>query len=182
MAESYWVVNASRIIALAKVDRLDLLLSSARTLIIPEAVAEEIRAGPAGDPARTAVSGGFEGIPTPVEIQSDVSAWGLGRGESAVLCLAGQRAAVAILDDRDARRAATTMGISVLGTLGVILRARAEGRIDSASEILKALQRNGLRLNNELVATALRNAFGETWEPQALEKKAPPHAQAGHRV
>jgi predicted nucleic acid-binding protein len=57
------------------------------------------------------------------------------------------------------------MGIFVLGTLGVILRARAEGRIESACVILKALQRNGLRLNNELVATALRNAFGETWEP-----------------
>ena len=83
MAESYWVVNASPIIALAKVDRLDLLLSSARTLVLPEAVAEEILAGPAGDPARTAVSGGFGGIPTPVEIPSEVSALGLCRGESA---------------------------------------------------------------------------------------------------
>ncbi len=68
MAESYWVVNASPIIALAKVDRLDLLLSSARTLVIPDAVVQEIRAGPAGDPARTAVTGGFGGIPTPVEM------------------------------------------------------------------------------------------------------------------
>ena len=67
--------------------------------------------------------------------------------------------------DRDARRAAKTMGIPVLGTLGVILRARGEGRIDSAGEILRALQVNGMRLDNALVATALRDAFGEVWEP-----------------
>lgn len=164
MAESCWVVNASPIIALAKVDRLDLLLSSSRTLVIPEAVADEIQAGPTGDPARTALAGGFGGVPVAVELSEDVSAWGLGRGESAVLCLAEQRGAVAIVDDRDARRAAKTMGIAVLGTLGVILRARAEGRIESASEILKALQLSGMRLNNVLIETALRDAFGEVWE------------------
>jgi len=82
-----------------------------------------------------------------------------------VLCLAAQTSAIAILDDRDARRAAKTMGLNVLGTLGVIIRARAEGRITSASPLLKALQRQGLRLDNGLVAKALRDAFGEAWEP-----------------
>lgn len=91
-------------------------------------------------------------------------AWGLGRGESSVLCLAAQHGATAILDDRDARRAAKTIGLNVLGTLGVVLRARAEGRIESASVTLKALQHHGMRLDDRLVATALREAFGELWE------------------
>ncbi len=161
MADDVWVVNASPIIALAKVDRLDLLLVPSRTLVIPEAVAAEIAAGPPDDPARVALSQGFGGTPVPTEISPAVAAWGLGQGESAVLSLAAERGAVAILDDRDARRAAKTMGITILGTLGVIIRARAEGRIESATEILKALQENGLRLNRELVATALKRAFGE---------------------
>jgi predicted nucleic acid-binding protein len=151
-------------IALAKVDRLDLLLSPSRSLVIPEDVADEVRAGPAGDPASTALAGGFGGIPVTVELPHDISAWGLGRGESAVLCLARTRGATAIIDDRDARRAAKAMGIAFLGTLGVVLRARAEGRIESATEILKALRQNGLRLDNELVATAVKKAFGEIWE------------------
>jgi predicted nucleic acid-binding protein len=165
MADSCWVVNASPLIALAKVDRLDLLLAPSRTLVVPEAVAHEIQVGPTGDPASVALAKGFGGEPVPAELSHEISPWGLGRGESAVLCLAQKRGATAIIDDRDARRAAKAMGIPLLGTLGVILRARAEGRVDSASEILKALQRNGLRLNHELVATALRTAFGENWEP-----------------
>jgi predicted nucleic acid-binding protein len=56
------------------------------------------------------------------------------------------------------------MGLNVLGTLGVVLRARAEGRIESASDTLKALQHHGMRLDVRLVATALRDAFGEVWE------------------
>lgn len=165
MAEMDWVVNASPLIALAKIGQLELLLSPSRKLIVPEAVADEIRIGPHQDPARIALASGFGGSPTPVAVSPDVIAWGLGRGESAVLCLADERRGTAILDDRDARRAAKTMGLNVLGTLGVILRARAEGRIESAGVLLKALQHQGLRLDDRLVATALRDAFGEDWEP-----------------
>jgi len=44
MVESCWVVNASPIIALAKINRLDLLLRGSGTLVIPEAVVDEIQA------------------------------------------------------------------------------------------------------------------------------------------
>jgi uncharacterized protein len=165
MAEKNWVVNASPLIALAKIGQLELLLGPSRILMIPEAVAEEIRVGPPQDPARVALTIGFGGTPIPVDVSAEVIAWGLGRGESAVLCLAAQHGATAVLDDRDARRAAKTMGLDVLGTLGVVLRARAEGRIESASVTLKALQHHGMRLDERLVATALRDAFGEIWEP-----------------
>jgi predicted nucleic acid-binding protein len=47
-----WVVNASPVIALAKADRLHLLHDSCRELLIAEAVAAEILAGPPSDPAR----------------------------------------------------------------------------------------------------------------------------------
>ena len=39
-----WVVNASPLIALAKIGRLDLLRAAEREVIIPEAVAKEILA------------------------------------------------------------------------------------------------------------------------------------------
>ena len=44
-------VNASPLITLAKVGRLDLLSGPGVQLVIPEAVAEEVLAGPEGDPA-----------------------------------------------------------------------------------------------------------------------------------
>jgi len=39
MAEQHWVVNASPLIALAKIGQLELLLAPSRILRIPEAVA-----------------------------------------------------------------------------------------------------------------------------------------------
>ena len=47
----HWVVGASPIILLAKTRHLDLLPASADVLLIPKAVAEEIRQGPSDDPA-----------------------------------------------------------------------------------------------------------------------------------
>ena len=45
-----WVVNASPIIALAKVEQLQLLTQLANEILIPEAVIREVLAGPESDP------------------------------------------------------------------------------------------------------------------------------------
>ena len=52
-----WVVNASPVIALAKVGQLHLLHDLCKELLVPEAVVAEILAGPPSDPARRAVGG-----------------------------------------------------------------------------------------------------------------------------
>ena len=54
-----WIVNASPIITLAKVDRLDLLADQASQVWIPEAVAMEVRSGPESDSGRRALEGGW---------------------------------------------------------------------------------------------------------------------------
>jgi predicted nucleic acid-binding protein len=45
-----WVVNASPLILLAKVGRLDLLPTLANQLVVPASVMAEVQAGPAADP------------------------------------------------------------------------------------------------------------------------------------
>ena len=47
-----WVVNASPLILLAKVDHLDLLDQLSESFVVPEAAVAEILAGPPNDPAR----------------------------------------------------------------------------------------------------------------------------------
>ena len=101
-----WVVNASPLISLAKIDRLDLLRAVERDVLIPEAVAQEILAGPEGDPAAVALTAGDLGEPVPATSRVEVVEWGLGAGETAVLSLALERRATAIIDDREARAAA----------------------------------------------------------------------------
>jgi predicted nucleic acid-binding protein len=82
-----WVVNASPIISLAKAGFLDLLDKLAPKLIVPEAVASEVLAGPEMDPARKTLETGWGNRASPRVIPERVLEWGLGAGESAVLAL-----------------------------------------------------------------------------------------------
>jgi predicted nucleic acid-binding protein len=47
-----WILNASPLIALARIGREDLILAQANKVVVPQAVAREIQAGPAEDRAR----------------------------------------------------------------------------------------------------------------------------------
>jgi len=158
-----WIANASPVIALAKIERLDLLLVEGRTLLIPEAVVSEILQAPAHDAARQALEAGWGPNPVAVAPDMGVLEWGLGAGETTVLSLARQKKAVAIVDDRAARIACKSLGIPFIGTLGVVLRARIEGRISSSVEVLKALRGVGLYLDNKVIQVALKKTTGEKW-------------------
>ncbi len=84
-------------------------------------------------------------------------------GEPAVLALAVERTLTAVLDDAAARTCARTLGVEVIGTLGVVLRAKRMALIPSAADVLKALRVNGLYLDDEVVQSALQG-IGERWE------------------
>ena len=47
-----WVVNASPLIILGKLSQIDLLIKLTDTLVIPNAVAQEIKQGQNNDPAK----------------------------------------------------------------------------------------------------------------------------------
>ncbi|MEI7894108.1 MAG: hypothetical protein WCI05_13530 [Myxococcales bacterium] len=74
-----WVVNASPLIVLAKVGRLDLLCDAGREIVVPGAVAREVLAGP-NDAAGAAVRGLLASrVVDHVDLPS-VLEWGLGAG------------------------------------------------------------------------------------------------------
>lgn len=52
MSERLWVVNASPLILLGEIGHLHILETLSETLVIPEAVVAEIRAGPQQDTAQ----------------------------------------------------------------------------------------------------------------------------------
>ncbi|MEX2399258.1 MAG: hypothetical protein WD423_00705 [Rhodothermales bacterium] len=103
-----WVVNASPLILLAKVDHIHLLTELMDTLVIPAAVAEEVNAGPDDDPARRWLREiGSEYVRATQDEASDVVAWDLGRGETAVLSWALRHPDwIAVVDDLAARKSA----------------------------------------------------------------------------
>lgn len=158
-----WVINASPMISLARIGRLDLLEAPEHVLNIPEAVAKEVLAGPQSDPARQALEAGFGGPRTNTALDLRVVEWGLGAGETAVLSQALLINATAVLDDGRARTAARVLGVKVVGTLGVVLNARRMQRIGSAAAVLHALRDAGMRLDDATIAAALARSVGEEW-------------------
>lgn len=158
-----WIANASPVIVLAKAGYLELLKELASELVLPEAVVAEILAGPADDPARQAVQGGWGLRSAPKSVPSDLVEWGLGPGETAVLALALERApCTAVLDDAAARTCAKAFGIPMIGTLGVVLRAKKRGLIPLAADVLKGIRAAGLHLDDRTIRLAL-GRLGEAW-------------------
>jgi len=155
-----WVVNASPVILLGKIDQLELLEILCDTLVIPGAVADEILAGPHEDAAQRWVTGsGASFIQKQSAIDAVVIGWDLGAGETAVLSWARRYLEYeAILDDRAARDCAATLKIPVRGTLGVILLAKKHRLIPQAKPLFDALNNAGLRISPTILDTALRLA------------------------
>ncbi len=150
-----WIVNASPVITLARIGQLRLLEELSEPILIPEAVATEILAGPDDDPARVVVISGWASRQSATQIPDSVTEWGLGAGESAVLALAVELRATAVVDDAAARAAARALGVPLIGTLGVVIRAKRRGLVPSASSVIADLRAAGLYLDDTVVRVTL---------------------------
>jgi hypothetical protein len=82
----------------------------------------------------------------------------LDQGEAEVIALARQeRAEIVLLDEKEARRLAGRLSMRVLGTVGVLIWAKRQGKITDLGAALEDLQdRGGFRLGRALCLEALR--------------------------
>lgn len=159
-----WIVDASPLIVLTKVGQAQLLESLAEQLIVPASVAAEVEAGPPADPARILLKSGFGASEVAREIPAAIRDRGLGKGETEVLALAHRQGAVAVIDDAAARRSANALGIRLIGSLGVIVRARLAGLLPGAGPVLQDLRQAGFRIDDLSIRKALQ-AVREPWPP-----------------
>ncbi|MFN8628034.1 MAG: DUF3368 domain-containing protein [Candidatus Binatia bacterium] len=154
------VVNAFPLILLAKTGRLELLRALGRDLIVPDAVAAELRAKGSDDPVVQSVQNAdwLRVVSVPATQQS-VDAWRLGAGESAVVtCALEYSDPLVVLDDREGRPCAASHGIAVIGTIGVVLLAKDEGAIPLVAPVLEELVTAGMHVSDALLARALQVA------------------------
>ncbi len=80
-------------------------------------------------------------------------------GEANVIALALELGDVlVILDDKKARRIARQMGLLVIGTVGILVRAKGKGVCAQVKPILDALDNAGFRMTKSLRHEALRLA------------------------
>ncbi len=152
------VVDASPLILLGRVGHLNLLREISRYVLVPDQVIAEVDAKGAADPAAKALTSAEWMVRMPsVGIPEDIKAWRLGFGESAVIAIARDRQnTFAVLDDRQARRCASALGVPLFGTLGVVLRAKRVGAVVKARPVLEALVNAGMYLAADTLEQALR--------------------------
>ena len=80
-------------------------------------------------------------------------------GEAHALALANEHEArLVLLDDSDGRQEAKEIGLTVKGTVGVLLEAKEEGLIDVIKPLLIRLRDNGMHLSESLINDALQDA------------------------
>ncbi len=119
-----------------------------RTLI-PPAVARELELGRAiGVDLPDIVALPWVKIQAPEGLDKVPTAADLGTGEKEVLALGLQVPnTVVILDERLGRLQAEVLRLTFTGTLGILLRAKVEGRIPRIEPLLAHLDRLGFRLS-----------------------------------
>lgn len=149
MTSRAFIVDASPLIALAQIDRLALLHELYPDLRAPSAVIEEIGVT----------------VPTPPPwiirqpLARPVPESGLDRGETEVIGLALELpGAGVILDELSGRRAAFDLGLTVTGTLGVLLLAKRRGLLPAIRGDVEALLTAGFYAGSKVVQMVLADA------------------------
>ena len=155
MSAPLLVADSGPLIALA---RLDLLAVPARLfgeLLVTATVWREVTREPrAADHA--ALDGGLlTVVDDPTHIPTVLAEAQLDDGERSALALALLRNAVVLVDERRGRACAAGLGLSVLGTLGLLIRAREQGLVDRVRPLADALLASGYFLARPLVDRAL---------------------------
>jgi predicted nucleic acid-binding protein len=150
------VVNATPLIALSLVNRLDLLHRLFEEVIVPPAVYEEITAKDADQTGVTALRSATWIKIVSLEASSTIEPLllGLDAGELQVLLLSRElKPDRVLMDERLGRRIARTMGLPVKVTVGVLLTAFHAGFLTRAEalETLHQMVSEGIRISTTVI-------------------------------
>lgn len=75
----------------------------------------------------------------------------LDKGEASTIAYAmAHPQAKILMDEKKGRTAAKRLGLTVTGTVGVLLKAKEQGLITSGQDILEKLEKHGFWLSEEL--------------------------------
>lgn len=142
------IVNTSPLQYLHQLGHVFLLSRLFGRITVPEAVVNEIMAGHAlGVSLPDLDRLDWIDLRNPASPAGVLLGWDLGAGESATLSLAlERRGATVILDDKLARKAALALNVPLLGTAGILLRAKRAGLLSAVTPDLVRLNALGFRL------------------------------------
>jgi predicted nucleic acid-binding protein len=145
------VVDSTCLIGLERIGRLDILQALFDPAIVPPEVAREFGAS---------LSWLKVVAPTNRALVSALKMM-LDDGEAEAIALASELGHRIVLDDLQARAAGKNLGLRVIGTIGILLKAKRAGIILALKPLLDDLELNGFYLGDALKGEALRLAGEE---------------------
>ena len=159
MADNRIVVDTGPLILLAKIEALPIIARMPHQFIAPQNVMDELAAG---------LALGYQAVDAPwlqvADLKSPVPKMisaTLDDGEAAVIQLAlEQDIAWVCLDDLRGRRLAKAVGLSVVGVLGLLGKAKAMGLIPALRPYADKLLSVGARYSPELVSRMIAEVDG----------------------
>ena len=158
------IVDSSVLITLAAGEQFHLLREFYSTIHIPPEVWNETTATTKTYgvlEVRQAKAEGWLVMQSPRDLKAvQALPFSLQPGETEALALALELSgSLLLVDDAQGRRAASFLGIAYTGTLGVLLRAKAEGKIPALRPLLELLgTRTTFWLSPTVQAAALKQA------------------------
>ena len=157
------VINTSPIIALVAALGDLSVLQMYREVWVPLEVSEELAAGGAARFALAEYQAAhwLHKRTHPLNIAPHLLN-ALDKGEASVIQLALDKDIhTVVIDETAGRRVARLNGLAVTGSIGILLRAKNEGRPFSMREAIDRMQARGIWLSDRVIAFALTQA-GET--------------------
>lgn len=151
------VSDAGPLIALDRLDLLHLLPVLFLQVQVPMAVFDECMARPQNVDALR-IQSALDKRWLTLCNANPIAAPGLDLGECAAIARALETDAGLLVDDRAARQHASTLGLAVIGTLGVLVLAKRAGHVGAIGPLITTLRASGQRLSNAAVAQAMASA------------------------
>lgn len=146
MSVSLVVTDSTCLIGLERIDYLELLPKLYNPIIIPPAVEREFGSLPKWIKVEKPNNQAF--VATLKLLVDD--------GESEAIALAYEQKSLIILDDRQARSVAKHLKLNIIGTIGILIKAKHSGLISLLKPLLEDLERNNFYFGTKLKEEALR--------------------------
>ena len=139
------ISNSSPLIALTHIGRLEIRYKLHAQVLIPPAVAKEV------EPTVPTLPRWLVVHPLALGLKPDVVGGSIGPGEHEVISLGLElRAERLILDEQPARRLANSLGLRVIGTVGLLLAAKERGFLTTIKPELDRLLEVRFFMDTEL--------------------------------
>ena len=146
------IVNSTPLIALCKVKQLEILKKLYGEITIPNAVFDEVSRK--NDTVKRMIKEAqwiqIESVPD--NSNKRMYQAKLHEGEVEVMILAQEYMEdhLVVIDDDAARKTAEFLGLTLTGTMGILIKAKQQGIIDAVMPIVNKMEDNGIYLSDKL--------------------------------